>query len=834
MGKIVVLELDGALERQNLQVRLKVGAEGEALSVGEVGILLANPALVACLIQWQQLYRNLAISNRIVPKRVSYGRSANQLKEGQRLAAELLDRMAVWLASESFRPIDTKLRTVLDPSESIRVVLQTETILLRRLPWHCWSFLEDYPQAEIALASPAFKSIRPQWLAAKEKVQILAILGHSKGIDIQQDRQFLERIPQAKVTFLVEPQRQTINDQLWDQPWDILFFAGHSATEGNQGRIYCNPQDSLSLDDFEYGLKQAIAKGLQLAIFNSCDGLGLAHSLEKLQFPQLIVMREPVPDWVAQVFLKQLLQSFTTGHSLYQSVRQARERLQGLEDRFPCASWLPILCQNPAVSPPTWQALVKPNIQKVNPPANAFVPVESSFVYPNRETNQFSIRPRLRLSRYISRQIQISLLVSSVILMLLTGIRHLGWLQPLELKAFDQMMQLRSEEGADPRLLIVEVTDADIAMQRQNQELLQRRSTSAPTLNQLFDVSLSDNSLNRLLKALEPARVIGLDIYRDFSVEPDQMELATRLRTLPGLITVCKAEEFQNAKIPSINSPPEVPLDRVGFSDFIEDSDGILRRHLLGMLPLLQTSNSRCNANLSFSMQIAFHYLRQQGVVAQFTPAGDLQLGEKVFKVLQSHSGGYQGVKPGGSKILLNYRTEAIARRVTLTQVLQNKLNPDYIKNKIVLIGVTASGGNDNWFTPYGASIPKQMPGVMVQAQMVSQLVGAALENRPLLQVWTGWQEGIWIGTWALVGSLVVGCWGGGVRSRALHWSGLIILAVGLLYGLCFSALLRGNWIPFIPSLLALLLSISTMRVHRHYRSRQQTKARSQGLILRH
>jgi hypothetical protein len=29
-------------------------------------------------------------------------------------------------------------------------------------------------------------------------------------------------------------------------------------------------------------------------------------------------------------------------------VREAREKLQGLEDRYPCATWLPVICQNPS------------------------------------------------------------------------------------------------------------------------------------------------------------------------------------------------------------------------------------------------------------------------------------------------------------------------------------------------------------------------------------------------------------------------------------------------------------------------------------------------------
>ncbi|MHC5746735.1 MAG: CHAT domain-containing protein [Nostoc sp.] len=74
----------------------------------------------------------------------------------------------------------------------------------------------------------------------------------------------------------------------------------------------------------KHGLKKAIESGLHLAIFNSCDGLGLAEALEDLHIPQVIVMREPVPDLVAQEFLKHFLTEFSNGQSLYSALREAR------------------------------------------------------------------------------------------------------------------------------------------------------------------------------------------------------------------------------------------------------------------------------------------------------------------------------------------------------------------------------------------------------------------------------------------------------------------------------------------------------------------------------
>ncbi len=111
----------------------------------------------------------------------------------------------------------------------------------------------------------------------------------------------------------------------------------------------------MTIPQLKHGLKKAIAQGLTLAIFNSCDGLSLAVNLADLHIPQMIVMREPVPDQVAQAFLKNFLAAFASGKPFYYSVREAREKLQGLEDECPCATWLAVICQNPAEIPVTCQ-----------------------------------------------------------------------------------------------------------------------------------------------------------------------------------------------------------------------------------------------------------------------------------------------------------------------------------------------------------------------------------------------------------------------------------------------------------------------------------------------
>lgn len=224
------------------------------------------------------------------------------------------------------------------------------------------------------MSAPQYRPPPP--LNSTIRVRILAILGDSTGINVEQDKAILqEQLPDVEITFLTQPQLQVLNHQLWEQQWDILFFAGHSASQGDgsTGQIYINQNDSVSLRDLRNALKKAIFRGLQLAIFNSCDGLGLAQELADLNIPQIIVMRKPVPDFVAQEFLRHFMRIFASGTSLYLAVREARERLQGLEKQFPCASWLPVICQYPAATPPRFIDLhfgAPPIPDKPTPPPN--------------------------------------------------------------------------------------------------------------------------------------------------------------------------------------------------------------------------------------------------------------------------------------------------------------------------------------------------------------------------------------------------------------------------------------------------------------------------------
>jgi CHASE2 domain-containing sensor protein len=320
--------------------------------------------------------------------------------------------------------------------------------------------------------------------------------------------------------------------------------------------------------------------------------------------------------------------------------------------------------------------------------------------------------------------------------------------------------------------------------------------------------SLSDRALDQLLKRLLQAhpRVIGLDIYRDFPASSQYPGLIAQLRQNKRLVAICKGSDAQYDPA-GVAPPPEMMESQLGFSDFIEDSDGILRRQTLFRDP---EPASACTTPYAFSTRLAFRYLEVDKITPEFTQAGNLKLGNTVFLRLGAQTGGYQGADHRGNRVLLNYRAlppRSIAPQVTLTQVLKGQIRPEAIRDRIILIGVIANSTGDFWLTPYSAKTAEQpseqVPGIFIQAHMTSQIMSAVLDQRPLISAWHWTGEGVWIWVWAVIGGTGV-VWGQRLSRQSLA----SMIALSLLAGLSLLLLIQGIWVPLIPAGMALMLMV--------------------------
>jgi len=402
---------------------------------------------------------------------------------------------------------------------------------------------------------------------------------------------------------------------------------------------------------------------------------------------------------------------------------------------------------------------------------------------------KFSSQFRDRLSnwrrRYIAAPIALTpVLVASIgVSVLLLGLRQFGKLEPLELGAYDQMLRSRPTEKPDPRILVVTVTEEDI-----------QRVGKWP---------LSDATMANLLEKLQKynPRVIGLDIYRDLAVQPGHQRLVTQLGKSDRIITVCKTSDINHS---GVAPPSSVPQNRVGFSDLAVDSDGVIRRALLFVTP----GKGNCKARFSFSFQLASRYLAKEGIESyKVKSSGYMGLrrmregehpqssipnpksqipnlkSQVEFPRLNGDAGGYQGADIGGYQILLNYRSaQDVAQEVTLTQVLNDRVRPEWIRDRIVLIGVQAPSIDDAFYTPYSAVRPQdaKMPGVVVHAQVASQILSAVLDGRPLIWYWPWWGEildlGLGLSRWVWGRSAAASSVAGAFRGRCDRSSGWCLL----------------------------------------------------------
>ncbi|MEO0986675.1 MAG: CHASE2 domain-containing protein [Cyanobacteria bacterium J06639_14] len=767
MSKRIVLTLLQKSE-QGYPASLNIHSQPSASSVIQVtGILPSIPSsLQAALQSWQLPYRTLLESRayRITPQ------AETQFSWPEK-ARTLVEALNHWLNSgaQQWQKIRDALLQTLGQGEATQLFLQTGALELQQLPWSAWDVLSRcLPAPEVILSPPEIHQSAPVASPVhRSRPRILVVLGAQAQLDLQRDRQKLAQFGQSGVDiqYLDQPDRQTFLKALWDeQGWDIFYFGGHSGA----GLVGLNQQAQLAPhQDFKQGMREAIAKGLQLAIFNSCDGLPLANELAQLNLPRSIVMREPVPDKVAQDFLAFLLSALERGQTLAVSVQEARRKLEDAWTyQYPGCSWLPVIFQHPGISPFQWStpAIATPDSPPTPPP----------FALP-RGLGWLSVAA-------------ISLVVTSLVV----GVRSLGGLQSWELWWFDQLMRLRPAELPDDRITIITVGESDIQYQQQNG--LAGRG------------SMSDAALAQLLQKLTPhqPRVIGLDIYHDFEYEP---ELAAQLTANSQFIAPCKVSK-SNTQPDSIAGPPQIPIAQIGFTNFPSDPNTFIRRQLIGMA----TDGAICSTPYAFSVKVALAYLGSDYEVA-YQPQSPLTIGDTLFPRLQHMAGGYN-LNPddaNGYQILINYRSQS-PRQISLATVLKGEVDDqlgDWVRDRILLIGPDDTK-KDIHLTPYSqGAYPEKMLGIEIHAQMTSQILSAVLDQRSLLWWYPEWFEWLWIYSWSFIGGLIL--W----RLRSVLGYSLVIGATVIgLPGICFIFLLSGGWVPLVPCALGIFSTSSIFLIY--------------------
>ncbi|BAY50246.1 putative sensor with CHASE2 domain protein (plasmid) [Scytonema sp. HK-05] len=364
--------------------------------------------------------------------------------------------------------------------------------------------------------------------------------------------------------------------------------------------------------------------------------------------------------------------------------------------------------------------------------------------------------------------------------------RLTGSLQLLEWIAFDNFLRLRPVEAADPQIVIVGINENDI--------------------KSVGQYPIPDRNLAQMLRIIQSyqPRAIGLDIFRDISIGSDRAELGRILKSSSNLVGI---ETLNSQSTLTVKPPPELPVNRVAIANVLLDPDGKLRRCLLA------TRADSGAIKYSLSLLLAEIYLRSKGIMLKHGHRADypIHFGDTELLRFTTNTGSYVGAKAGGNQILINFRSNPHPFPiVSLTDILAGKVKPELMRDRIVIIGMTAASVNDTFMTSAtkntvltdGLGDTEQYQliyGVEYQAHATSQIINAVLNKRPLLHTWLEGWEYLWIIAWGLLGIAL----GLVLQSPWKTLLSLVFCSICLMV-ICYGLMIFSWWVPMIPALLAL------------------------------
>ena len=192
-------------------------------------------------------------------------------------------------------------------------------------------------------------------------VKILMIVGQyidpENVIDTRIDQELISNLPGAAQPNIVEVTSiaEVIN-ALDNNKFDILMFAGHSSTlpDGTDTTIWLTDNLTININQISNQIRNALNRidhPLVLAIFNSCDGIGIDGQLKEqgIRIPYLIAMKARITDEIAHTFLTLFLRYFVRNRMSFQMAYQQAQN--GLDPFVPGAESLPILCVKQPIMP---------------------------------------------------------------------------------------------------------------------------------------------------------------------------------------------------------------------------------------------------------------------------------------------------------------------------------------------------------------------------------------------------------------------------------------------------------------------------------------------------
>jgi adenylate cyclase len=237
-------------------------------------------------------------------------------------------------------------------------------------------------------------------------------------------------------------------------------------------------------------------------------------------------------------------------------------------------------------------------------------------------------------------------------------------------------------------------------------------------------------------------------------------------------------------------------LSWTGFFNAPPDPDGVVR-HAMTVLPFGRSKNPEdwdLYASLDIMTVRAYLSVPDSATILRYGQTGiyDIELGPDTR------------VRPDDlGRILINYQGPwGTFPHHSIADVVEGKVPPAEFRDKIVLVGATATGIGDLRPTPYGGT---DYPGIGIHANVIDNILNQGFLKR-------GAKEALIDALLILFFGIPLGIWMALVSPRWM-WFGFGLLAP--LVAVDYLAFLRGSWLNFIVPAATLMGNVILVSLYR-------------------
>jgi len=410
------------------------------------------------------------------------------------------------------------------------------------------------------------------------------------------------------------------------------------------------------------------------------------------------------------------------------------------------------------------------------------------------------IAQKLARSRIVA-----SVLITAVVFATTIGVRSVGWLEELELVAFDWLLR------AQP---LIELEDNPVVLIKLREQEIQK-----------YGQPLCDARMAIAIEKLRKlgAVAIGIDIYRDIPIPICSGRVGDEglSEADPSLAEAALRDDRVVMLAKPLGTPPIAPpkflegTNQIAVPDLDVDANGIVHRAFI-------LYHHEGIPYYSLSLQLVLRYLRERDIYPTNDPDQPdlIRIGETAVPIFQPDDGGYHAEEAGGYQYLLDFALGPGGfPSYTLEELYTDSIPTEALRGKIALLGTDSPSVKDHFSTPHSAGRPEDplMLGMEIHAHAVSQLIRFAHGQSKPIRSWSQRAELGWILLWCALGG-ALGVWNRSGWFTAIAGAGGVLALVGA------SRLAIGNslWIPLVPPVLASATTAALVTGYRAFRERAE------------